>query len=726
VTTTSNQITEQSVSAAKYLVLGTLVGLACWFSVNFTHLNRPVSTIWIASGLLTGVLISSERRLWIGYLVAAFAGQLIARTIHGDAWYLTLGLGLNAILESWMVAFALVYFVGDLNSPARIKRVGQVAVCSNLCANALTAVIAASILAIAGAASFVSVLGTWFVAHVLGMATFATLTAVALHRGRRLLGRPGRRLEFALTLALIAAVCLAVFTHSRYAPAFLIYPPLLYCIFRNRFDGVVLGITIVVIISITLTLTDNESAQLVMGFGEAEDVLLLQLFLAVTCLLAFPIAIVLAETSYLTLGLRESERRYRVIADYASDLVVRIGADGQRLYISPSAKEMLGWDPDELKGPRWDKIHPDDAVGFMQALQYLYAVGGTSITSCRARHKDGHYVWMEVHARLVPSADVGGAPEIIASCRDITRRKEAEQGLERQNAELQALNQKLAGTQTQLLQSEKMASVGQLAAGVAHEINNPIGYVRSNLTSLTRYLQNIFSVLTAYEQFEKVLVDTPPQLAAVQALKQKIELDYVREDIVNLLAESVEGVTRVEKIVSDLKDFSHVDRAEWEQADVHACIDSTLNVVAHELKYKGQLVKEYGDLPPIQCLPFQLKQVFMNLLINAAHAIERSGTITIRTGREGERVWISITDTGKGIDPAHLNRIFEPFFTTKAVGAGTGLGLSVSYSIIKKHSGMLEVASEPGKGTTFTIHLPIIASTPPTPAPGAVTSSLAQ
>jgi signal transduction histidine kinase len=272
---------------------------------------------------------------------------------------------------------------------------------------------------------------------------------------------------------------------------------------------------------------------------------------------------------------------------------------------------------------------------------------------------------------------------------------------------LEVLNRRLAGTQSQLLQSEKMASVGQLAAGVAHEINNPIGYVRSNLTSLTGYVQEILSVLQAYEALEKTPLDELPQWASVLALKQTIELDYVREDIVNLLAESVEGVTRVEKIVKDLKDFSHVDQAEWIEAEIHDCIDSTLNVVWHELKYKGDLVKEYGDLPPIQCLPFQLKQVFMNLLVNAGHAIERRGIITIRTGCEREHVWISIADTGNGIDPSHVNRIFEPFFTTKSVGMGTGLGLSVSYSIIQKHAGTIEVASELGKGTTFTIRLPI-------------------
>jgi signal transduction histidine kinase len=287
-------------------------------------------------------------------------------------------------------------------------------------------------------------------------------------------------------------------------------------------------------------------------------------------------------------------------------------------------------------------------------------------------------------------------------------RQVVELALQQRNADLEALNSKLAGTQSQLLQSEKMASVGQLAAGVAHEINNPIGYVHSNLTSLTQYLDDIFSVLLAYEHLENAQLANAPELVALRALKNSIELDYVRKDIVDLLAESVEGVTRVEKIVKDLKDFSHVDEAEWEDADIHDAIDSTLNVVWHELKYKGELIKEYSDLPRIQCLPFQLKQVFMNLLVNAAHAIEKFGTIRIRTRCEREEVIISIADTGQGIDARHINRIFEPFFTTKSVGVGTGLGLSVSYSIVQKHNGRIEVESEVGKGTTFTIHLPIL------------------
>jgi two-component system NtrC family sensor kinase len=272
---------------------------------------------------------------------------------------------------------------------------------------------------------------------------------------------------------------------------------------------------------------------------------------------------------------------------------------------------------------------------------------------------------------------------------------------------LSRMSGQLADSQSQLLQSEKMASVGQLAAGVAHEINNPIGYVHSNLTTLTGYIQNIFRVLDAYEQLERSPGIAYSERALLQALKEGVELDYIRQDVVSLLAESEEGITRVEKIVRDLKDFSYLDQAEWQCVDVHVGLENTLNIVGHELKYKADLVKEYGDLPPIECLASQLNQVFLNLLVNAAHAIERHGTITIRTGREGEQVWISIADTGKGIDPRDLKRIFEPFFTTKPIGVGTGLGLSVSYGIVQKHGGTMDVQSEPGKGTVFTIHLPI-------------------
>jgi len=277
----------------------------------------------------------------------------------------------------------------------------------------------------------------------------------------------------------------------------------------------------------------------------------------------------------------------------------------------------------------------------------------------------------------------------------------------RANEELKELNAKLSDTQDKLMQSEKLASIGQLAAGVAHEINNPIGYIFSNFGTLEKYLADLFEMLGAYEQAESALAGTPAA-ERLRALRERIELDYLKDDIPTLMAESKEGISRVRKIVQDLKDFSRVDaRQEWEWVDLHQGIDSTLNIVNNEIKYKADVVKHYGRLPDVECLPSELNQVFMNLLVNAAHAITAErGTITIRTGCEGSDVWVEVADNGCGITKENLSRIFDPFFTTKPVGKGTGLGLSLSYGIVKKHAGRIEVKSEIGMGTTFRVTVP--------------------
>lgn len=292
---------------------------------------------------------------------------------------------------------------------------------------------------------------------------------------------------------------------------------------------------------------------------------------------------------------------------------------------------------------------------------------------------------------------------------DIARREAAERELLKRYAELAELNTQLSETKQQLVQSEKLASIGQLAAGVAHEINNPIGYVHSNIGALEKYLGDLFDMLTAYESAEAAISD-PAAAEKVQALRKSLDIGFLREDIPQLMKESKEGITRVKKIVQDLKDFSHVDTSdEFHWANLHQGIDSTLNIVANEIKYKADVVKEYGDLPEVECLPTQINQVIMNLCVNAAHAMsdEVRGKIIIRTGCAGENVWIEIADTGKGIPPEILTKIFDPFFTTKPVGKGTGLGLSLSYGIIQNHNGRLTVKSEVGKGTTFRITLPI-------------------
>jgi signal transduction histidine kinase len=292
---------------------------------------------------------------------------------------------------------------------------------------------------------------------------------------------------------------------------------------------------------------------------------------------------------------------------------------------------------------------------------------------------------------------------------EIQERLAVEDALKRHNTELEALTQKLAGARIQLLQSEKLASVGQLAAGVAHEINNPIAFVRSNLSSLTGYVQNIVSVLDAYGEVETARENKDGALRKLEQLKDSTNVAFLREDIPCLLKESCDGLTRVEKIVKDLRDFSNIDAANWQIVDIHQCLESTLSVAAHEIRRKAEVVRDYGDVPPIECLPFELNQVFLNLLINAAQSIEQYGVITLCTGRHEQSIWVEITDTGVGIEPEHLNRIFEPFFTTKAVGVGPGLGLSVSYGIVQNLGGTIDVKSVVGKGSTFTICLPIVA-----------------
>ncbi len=291
----------------------------------------------------------------------------------------------------------------------------------------------------------------------------------------------------------------------------------------------------------------------------------------------------------------------------------------------------------------------------------------------------------------------------------VTRRTneltEANRKLQDEYEKLQLLNQKLESAQGQLLQSDKMAAIGQLAAGVAHEINNPVGFVNANLGTLKSYIDSLLLLISIFEQ---VSDEFPAGIQQrLQEVKENIELDYVRQDIIELLAESADGLDRVKQIVQDLKDFARAGESVWQNSDLHRGLDSTLNVVWNELKYKAKVHKEYGEIPLVRCVPAQINQVFMNMMINAAHAIDGMGEITLKTGREGEDVWISITDTGKGMSEVVLKRIFEPFFTTKAVGQGTGLGLSLAYSIIQKHKGRIDVVSTEGIGTTFTIYLPI-------------------
>lgn len=278
---------------------------------------------------------------------------------------------------------------------------------------------------------------------------------------------------------------------------------------------------------------------------------------------------------------------------------------------------------------------------------------------------------------------------------------------EQHTKELQEVVIKLSEAQDQLLQSEKMASIGQLAAGVAHEINNPVGYVSSNISTLNQYIIDLIQIITMYEECEKKIDDEKARYE-IQKLKDQIDLPFIKEDVESLIKESKEGVSRVKQIVQDLKDFSHVDQGQWQRENIINGINSSLNIAQNEIKYRAKVVKEFDPIPDIECIPSQINQVLLNMFVNAAQSIKDMGIITIKTGLKNKNtIFIEVKDTGVGIDPDHLTRVFEPFFTTKPIGKGTGLGLSLSYGIIKKHSGEISVTSTRNIGTCFRIELPV-------------------
>jgi signal transduction histidine kinase len=277
---------------------------------------------------------------------------------------------------------------------------------------------------------------------------------------------------------------------------------------------------------------------------------------------------------------------------------------------------------------------------------------------------------------------------------------------EKKNAQLEEAMAKLKATQNQLVQSEKMASLGQLTAGIAHEINNPINFISSNINPLKRDLEDILALLSRYNETVKKC-GSKEDLNKIDNYKEEIEYSFLLKEIKQLLNGIDEGAKRTTEIVRGLRNFSRLDEEEKKLANINEGIESTLLMLRNQLKNRIEVIRDFGDIPPILCYPGQLNQVFMNVLSNAGQSIEGKGKIIIQTKSENLNIIISIKDTGKGMTDEVREHIFEPFYTTKDVGRGTGLGLSISYGIVQDHSGQIEVKSKPGQGTEFIITLPL-------------------
>lgn len=418
-------------------------------------------------------------------------------------------------------------------------------------------------------------------------------------------------------------------------------------------------------------------------------------------------------------ALRQSERNYRELVQNANSIILRWNRSGDVIFINEYGKKFFGYEEEEIQRINIaDTIileHGDTRAEKMAFLQEIYRHPEKYKHNVNEnRLKDGSSAWIEWTNRAIKD-ETGIYNEVLSVGTNITERKRAEASIKEKNLELSNMVEKLKQTQSQLIQQEKMAGIGQLAAGVAHEINNPLGFVSSNFDMLGEYVKRLTTLIHAYREF----IHRPRGAGEQQEIEDLLQLEkqkklqFVLEDLEPLFAESKEGIERVGKIVKALRAFSRVDALDqYEDYDMNQGLETTLVVARNEVKYVAEVISQLSPVPTIKAVGGQINQVFLNIIVNAAQAIKSAeltglGMIKIETYSEEEQVICRITNNGPPIPEKIQSRIFEPFFTTKPVGEGTGLGLSISYDIIvNQHGGSIELVSNEEVGTVFTIKLP--------------------
>lgn len=426
--------------------------------------------------------------------------------------------------------------------------------------------------------------------------------------------------------------------------------------------------------------------------------------------------------------LQRSETRYRGIVEDQIDLVCRLLPDHTLTFVNESYCRYYGKSREELIGYNLLNFFPEEdreeLTNYFASLTWENPVATVENKGVKP---NGEICWQQWTDRALFD-EQGHLIELQSVGRDITESKRADEALRlseaqlrRRSEQLEQILHELQRTQAQLIQTEKMSGLGQLVAGVAHEINNPVNFIYGNLSHAGQYIQDLLTLILLYQECY------PNPNPRIREQIQVIDLNFLIEDLPKMLSSMRMGADRIRQIVLSLRNFSRLDESEKKPVNIHEGIDSTLLILQSRLKVKPdhpdiQILKEYGDLPKVECYAGQLNQVFMNILSNAIDALEaytsdrldgnldHLSTIIIRTETldEGSRVAIRIKDNGPGMTEAVRAKLFDPFFTTKPVGQGTGLGLSISYQIIvEKHGGVLECFSQPGQGAEFVIEIPI-------------------
>lgn len=430
-------------------------------------------------------------------------------------------------------------------------------------------------------------------------------------------------------------------------------------------------------------------------------------------------------------ALKESEERFRSMAESAPVMIWMSDEQGEIIYLNSKWQEFSGNSLQEDVSSGWQKLlHPDHMTFFKQVLHQAVSDQSFFEVECRALRHDRSERWLACTGSPRYSSD-GSFSGFIGTCIDVTEQKQAEETLIKSHEvleatvtdrtkELKQTNQRLQQElkarkelEKQLVQAQKLESIGQLASGVAHEINNPISFTKSNLGVLSGYVRSIKQLLALQTHYQKRLAEgaddfeLKPLLAEMETLSIQEDFSFIFQDLDQLIQESLDSTDRVIEIVRSLKSFSKMDEEAFEETNINQCIETALRVVWNELKYKCQIKKDFAPLPKVPCFPRQLEQVFMNLLVNASQAIREQGEILLQTELTDSHVVVRIQDTGEGIPADKLDQIFNPFYTTKPVGQGTGIGLSISYDLVQRHKGILQVQSEVGVGSTFEIIIPL-------------------
>lgn len=374
------------------------------------------------------------------------------------------------------------------------------------------------------------------------------------------------------------------------------------------------------------------------------------------------------------------------------------------IYINEAFEQITGYPRSEVIGRNCRFLQRDDRdqPALLDLRRALHEQRDCTII-LRNYRRDGSLFWNELFTAPIFD-EQGRLTHFVGIQTDVTARVTAEESLHRERAELARALAELRQTQAMLIHSEKMNALGQMVAGVAHEINNPVAFVNSNLHSLSRTIEDVFD---AYDRLEALALAGALDAAAVRAARGEADLDYLREDTSDLIRSSLEGLRRVRAIVAGLRSFSRLDEAELKLTNVGECVASALQIAQTALQDRIDVILDLDALPEVRLYPAELNQVFLNMIMNAVQAIDGRGTLTISGRDAGDRIVLRFADTGRGMPPDVLRHIFEPFFTTKPVGSGTGLGLAIAYKIITdRHKGTIQVESTPGSGSTFTITLP--------------------